>query len=159
MRVDRETATNRHGFRRRGGQGADGSLAQPGATYSVVSVRCGSERRRLRLLRLHGCSAHAFSRDSGSPLLVVNPCRQTRHGIYWGWRVGKQDNSISAHGALNGGIRTQPRDLAFSLFSADRVSIRDIQVVSLGRKTSIRKSTSLHRQAGHWPRRPACVRA
>jgi hypothetical protein len=38
-------------------------------------------------------------------------------GIYRGWRVGRQDNSISALGALNGGIRTQPRDLALSLFS------------------------------------------
>ena len=34
----------------------------------------------------------------------------------WGWRVGQQDNSISAQGALNGGgIGTVPRDLAFSL--------------------------------------------
>jgi len=49
-------------------------------------------------------------------------------GIYWGWRVGRQDNSISALGALNGGIRTQPRDLAFSLFSADSVS----EITSVG---------------------------
>ena len=33
----------------------------------------------------------------------------------WGWRVGQQDNSISARGDLNRGIYTDARDLAFSL--------------------------------------------
>lgn len=33
----------------------------------------------------------------------------------WGWRIGQQDNSISAQGALNGGMFTVARDLAFSL--------------------------------------------
>ena len=33
----------------------------------------------------------------------------------WGWRVGQKDNSVSAVGALNGGIATVSRDLAFAL--------------------------------------------
>ena len=33
----------------------------------------------------------------------------------WGWRIGQQDNSVSAQGALNGGIFIVTRDLAFSL--------------------------------------------
>lgn len=33
----------------------------------------------------------------------------------WGWRIGQQDNSISAQGALNGGLFTVAKDLAFSL--------------------------------------------
>jgi len=35
--------------------------------------------------------------------------------VSWGWRVGTQDNSISANGSLHNGIFTVPRDLAFSL--------------------------------------------
>jgi hypothetical protein len=43
--------------------------------------------------------------------------RAGESGATWGWRVGQQDNGVSAAGSLNPGIRTQPRDLAFSLTS------------------------------------------
>jgi len=36
-------------------------------------------------------------------------------GPSWGWRLGGQDNGISARGTLKGGIFTSPSDLAFSL--------------------------------------------
>ena len=38
-------------------------------------------------------------------------------GAQWGWRIGKEDDSISARGDLHEGIFTIPTDLAFSLSS------------------------------------------
>lgn len=59
-----------------------------------------------------------FPATAGTRYWLLIRADKGETGIFWGWRVGRLDNSISAHGALNGGIRTQPRDLAFSLHPA-----------------------------------------
>src|SRR5262245_26693401 len=66
--------------------------------------------RQIAPLRLHGCSADAFSRDCGKAFWLL--VRAT--GAQWGWRIGKEDDNISARGDLHCGIFTVPKDLAFS---------------------------------------------